>query len=875
MSEAYSRFRYRLVISLLTIASLVMGVVAWKINASYIDAQNAARAQTQTFVHAVEAHVSHSMRLADLSLMGFAHAIKAASATDALSTDAIQKLLSSHGTEMKADFWILFLDAFGVGVGATSNIPVQGAAHADRDYFRVHLTPNTGVFVSPPFIGRTSKQRIFALSRRVETPDGKFIGVVAAVMDAAHFGSVFFENARFNEDVSITLAHRSGKVVARSPFFEQSFGTDASGTDLFQNFRKSSVGTYRATSLVDRQSRIYSYRALDHWPLIVSVGISSQAWDKALVKDTAIGAAGVLLMAIVMLLSGRFALKSFARVEQSESIYRRLYSQIRDAEQKLSNSENFLRTITDRMPAWIAYRDADRRYRFANAHYETHFGVRPADMIGRTITEVFDPTVHADMEQSYAQALQGHEVRFEKTLQGDRGPQYRFVHLVPDIAADGTVMGFYSLITDITERKQAELNQAMTEQRLRAAADTLPVLIGHFDKEERFLYLNSRMAAFFGKKLEDLPGKTLRETYSEELYTQAAPYLKAVLAGERATFESEFTANGTRFHYQVTYLPDWNTDGTVKGFYAMALDITERKNSELRQAKSEARLRTLTDNLPVLISYVDKDQRFRFSNAKYEEWYGTSPVDMIGKTVSEISDPEGYSTRQQALERALGGETVQFEMEIRVKDGVKSVAKVYVPHKNADGTVEGIYTLTSDITALKAVERQLTLLARQDTLTGLPNRLSFQEKLAEAAARCGRIGQSMALMFLDVDKFKAINDTYGHASGDDVLKEFANRLNSAVRATDTVARLAGDEFVIILEGLHTPEEAKVVAQKIIAGVEAPFSVQGQSLSVTTSIGIAVYQHGNRELSRLSIEADEALYQAKAAGRNGYALYGDL
>jgi diguanylate cyclase (GGDEF)-like protein len=100
------------------------------------------------------------------------------------------------------------------------------------------------------------------------------------------------------------------------------------------------------------------------------------------------------------------------------------------------------------------------------------------------------------------------------------------------------------------------------------------------------------------------------------------------------------------------------------------------------------------------------------------------------------------------------------------------------------------------------------------------------------------------------------------------------RRSKSTGATDTVARLAGDEFVIILEGLHTPEEAKGVAQKIIAGVEAPFSVQGQPLSVSTSIGIAVYQHGNGELSRLSIEADEALYRAKAAGRNGFALYGD-
>jgi hypothetical protein len=210
----------------------------------------------------------------------------------------------------------------------------------------------------------------------VESPDGKFIGVVVALMDAAHFGSVFFENARFNDDVSISLAHQDSRVLARSPFFVQSFGTDASGTDLFRHLRQAPAGTYRATSLVDRHSRIYSYRALDHWPLIVSVGISSQAWNKALMKDLAIGAAGVSLMAIVMLLCGRFALKSFSRIEQSESKYRQLYSQIRAAEAKLSNSENFLRTITDKTPAWIAYRDADPRYRFACGSRRRRFAVR-------------------------------------------------------------------------------------------------------------------------------------------------------------------------------------------------------------------------------------------------------------------------------------------------------------------------------------------------------------------------------------------------------------------------------------------------------------------------------------------------------------------
>ena len=201
----------------------------------------------------------------------------------------------------------------------------------------------------------------------------------------------------------------------------------------------------------------------------------------------------------------------------------------------------------------------------------------------------------------------------------------------------------------------------------------------------------------------------------------------------------------------------------------------------------------------------------------------------------------------------------------------------YLPDLRPDGSVLGIYTMSTDVTVLKLAEQQMRQLARFDSLTSLPNRLQFEEKLPEAMARCARSKRPIALMFLDVDKFKTINDSLGHSAGDEVLKEFAHRLQSCVRKTDTVARLAGDEFVVILEGLNSIDEPQFVARKIIATVGgSDFAVAGgRVLSVSTSLGISLYEGGDISPARLLARADEALYEAKAAGRNTFRMAGRL
>jgi len=171
---------------------------------------------------------------------------------------------------------------------------------------------------------------------------------------------------------------------------------------------------------------------------------------------------------------------------------------------------------------------------------------------------------------------------------------------------------------------------------------------------------------------------------------------------------------------------------------------------------------------------------------------------------------------------------------------------------------------------LKQVERQLSQLARVDALTGLPNRRQFEERLTEGIARASRDHKAIALMFLDIDYFKSINDSLGHAAGDAVLKEFAARLKAAVRITDIPARLAGDEFVVLLEGLHGEADAECVGEKVVAAMRQPFIVDGAPLRVTTSVGIA-YSDRPAPDSALMACADEALYRAKDAGRNTFKV----
>jgi diguanylate cyclase (GGDEF)-like protein/PAS domain S-box-containing protein len=306
----------------------------------------------------------------------------------------------------------------------------------------------------------------------------------------------------------------------------------------------------------------------------------------------------------------------------------------------------------------------------------------------------------------------------------------------------------------------------------------------------------------------------------------------------------------------------------VLAYNAQAL---RRSEFERRLKDKERFMKDITDNLPAMIGYIDKELRYTFLNTAFRTWLGVDPALSVGRHFADVFGPETYASRVEMFRRCLTGERVVFEVDAQTLVGKKTLQVVYIPDCAPDGNVAGFYTLSSDVTELTQAQRQLGQLVRSDSLTGLPNRYQFNEALPLALARSKRSGLAMALMFLDVDHFKQVNDTLGHAAGDTLLREFARRLQQSVRSTDTVARLGGDEFVVILEGLHSDEEPRFVARKILAGIDRPFDIDGGLSRVTTSVGVAFHTAASEGPADLLARADAALYQAKAAGRNTYRL----
>ena len=312
-----------------------------------------------------------------------------------------------------------------------------------------------------------------------------------------------------------------------------------------------------------------------------------------------------------------------------------------------------------------------------------------------------------------------------------------------------------------------------------------------------------------------------------------------------------------------------------RDFYTL---VAERELAETQTRDSERRLKLLTDHVPVGIVYIDRDHRYQFINATFEKWFGVSVRGGMLRSISEVLGEAASRLREQYLRRAFAGEEVEYEFTFDdhgsgITGNGRAFQTNYVPHVDDSGVVIGVYGLIHEITKVRAVHSALQFAAATDTLTGIANRRRFDEQLAQSLARAREAGAPMALAYLDIDRFKAINDSLGHQAGDEVLKEFARRLQQCVRASDLVARLAGDEFVIVFEGVRSAAEVCQIGAKIVCAIRAPFALASGPLLVTTSIGIAISGDGKPTPEQLLDLADQALYQAKGQGRDGVALMG--
>jgi diguanylate cyclase (GGDEF)-like protein/PAS domain S-box-containing protein len=304
-------------------------------------------------------------------------------------------------------------------------------------------------------------------------------------------------------------------------------------------------------------------------------------------------------------------------------------------------------------------------------------------------------------------------------------------------------------------------------------------------------------------------------------------------------------------------------------------DTSAAKAASVAMRSSEARMLSIADALPVMVSFIDCTYRYRFVNSRYEDHFGLDKSHFIGKSVEEMVGPAAYRVYLPFLERVSGGEPQVFEVESH--QGIRPVhffVKL-IPQYDEFDEITGFHFIHQDVTDHKVENQRLSQLARADALTGLLNRSGFETAIVDAMGRSRHHMSAMALFYLDVDRFKAINDKFGHQIGDKLLRGFAARLLRAVRSADIAARLGGDEFVVIAEGVRSVDDVRSIAGKILRAMRPAFDLNGVTLSITASVGVAIYAGEDIKVYDLIQRADAALYRAKDSGRNCYAIDDDM
>jgi diguanylate cyclase (GGDEF)-like protein/PAS domain S-box-containing protein len=683
----------------------------------------------------------------------------------------------------------------------------------------------------------------------------------------------------------------------------------------------------------------------------------------------------------------------------------------------LREHDERMHILTDNLPAQIAYVDAELKYRYCNQRFLSDHGLASIDEVaGKTPVEIPGADLATYVADYAPTVMRGERVTYERPATGHPGDhRWLSVTLAPDFAEDGTVRGLYSIAHDITDAKLATSARERQQAWIEAFIENFPQPLSYLDPNGVHQYANRAYEAFVGRDKAQIIGHAGSEVFGRDVADIFKPSFLRGVAGERLHAEHRVPRDGQPDrHLSADWMPDLDVNGEVKGVYFVIQDVSEARQARSAYEESLREMQRAMDSVALPISFVDLEERLRFVNHATTVWHRRSADELIGMPLSELMPADDYRFAEPYIRAALGGESVQYEREMRYHDGVRRWVLIrYVATRDEHDAVTGFYTTATDIQARKKhelalqqanglltahfentplasftldrkrritrwssqaetlfgwrrdevfersfnelgliapelladflptdddpdttigntrlhivethrrdgsrvtcewhvaalrdaagditsslaliqdvsqrveAERRLTEIAHRDTLTRLLNRNALEPTLRSFIERARhnleRARQSpehhgptgVAVLFLDLDHFKNINDTLGHRVGDLMLIEVAAILRNSVRAEDEVARIGGDEFMVVIGHSQPKAIAHETAQRILTALAMPIRVDNQRLSVSSSIGIAIYPDHGRAPDALIRSADLAMYRAKENGKNRFEFF---
>jgi diguanylate cyclase (GGDEF)-like protein/PAS domain S-box-containing protein len=445
---------------------------------------------------------------------------------------------------------------------------------------------------------------------------------------------------------------------------------------------------------------------------------------------------------------------------------------------------------------------------------------------------------------------------------------------------EGQPSSLLAVTVDLTARKLAEQALADSEARFRALAETSPALIWHLDPGGHARYANPRTSELTGVTMEELLGTGWRDF----LHPDDGPgYVEALARAqqERKSLHYRFRVRDREgeWHWLATHASPWfQEDGSYAGHVGISLDVTETVLAEEELTVSNERLKLAIEGSGDGIWDWDIPTNKMLYSPRFKEILGLSEDDVLEgyRDWEQRVHPDDLHPTLTALRACLTGKSASFQSEYRMrcKDGEWKwiMTRAVVVARDVHGQPLRMTGTVSDISEKRRSEEVIWRHANFDTLTGLPNRRLFRDRLDHDVRKAQRSGEPLALLFIDLDRFKEANDLLGHDIGDQLLIEAASRINGCVRASDTVARLGGDEFTAILTDLDDLTHVEIVAQKMIDSLAAPFRLGNEVVYLSASIGITLFPNDAATPENLIRNADQAMYAAKSNGRNQFSYF---
>lgn len=428
---------------------------------------------------------------------------------------------------------------------------------------------------------------------------------------------------------------------------------------------------------------------------------------------------------------------------------------------------------------------------------------------------------------------------------------------------------------DRMARKLAE--EELTKQQRLLSAVVTGSTDAIFVKDLNGIYLLANQAAstFVGKPVTDIMGHDDAFIFPEDIAAQITAIDKSIMnSGQIQTHEESLTTlSNESMTFHVTKGPMMDHNGQVSGIFGIAHNITARKKRELALMESEARFSTVfyENPLAIAISHYPSG-KFIDVNEAFLQLFGYTRDEVIEHTSFELNSWL-YPEEKKQLFSSLNEHKQIKNYELMFKKKSGETGSLLISAELIDiGGQQCVLRMLSDITEKKKSERVIDFLSHHDALTGLPNRLLVRDRAEQAMVSAKRKGQKVAFLFMDLDNFKSVNDSLGHASGDILLDAVSHRLLNIIRGSDTVSRFGGDEFLIILSQITPDDSISVVCTKILDEIAKPVNVDGHSLFITSSIGVTVYPDDGTDFDTLLRKADSAMYSAKEAKGNTYRFF---